>query len=266
VNSHFERMYYENPELWSLNRYLGDDRFRVEYASSWLPADVHSVLDVGCGNGIFIDQLGGRIRAFGTDRSFAALKQASYLVCQSDAKTLPFADESFDAVVCMEVIEHLPQATLNSVLGELLRVARKYILISVPYRENLRLNIVKCPNCDREFHRAFHMRSFERADLVTLFDHIKVPARPKRIEGIHRKPYPFALSFYLWLKRHGRPQAFRVNTICPHCGYQLAVPEHKIKSKKNDMFGLSAPIKWTVSHYWPRIHRNRWWMALYCKG
>lgn len=43
---------------------------------------------------------------------------------------LPFDDRSFDAVVCSEVLEHLDN--LHAMFGELVRVSRRNVLISLP--------------------------------------------------------------------------------------------------------------------------------------
>lgn len=43
---------------------------------------------------------------------------------------LPYKDNSFDLVVCTEVLEHLDAPP--KVLNEILRTSRKYVLISVP--------------------------------------------------------------------------------------------------------------------------------------
>ncbi|HUT22279.1 MAG TPA: methyltransferase domain-containing protein [Candidatus Bipolaricaulota bacterium] len=43
---------------------------------------------------------------------------------------LPFEDNKFDSVVCTDVLEHLDN--LHEVFGELARVSKKYIIISLP--------------------------------------------------------------------------------------------------------------------------------------
>ena len=68
----------------------------------------------------------------GCDFSWAALlaarsKQAAGLLpgvalVQGDAQRMPFADSSFDAVVCCETIEHLPEVQAG--LSELWRITR----------------------------------------------------------------------------------------------------------------------------------------------
>ena len=46
----------------------------------------------------------------------------------ADASRLPFGDATYDLVICSEVIEHLSRPALA--IGELMRVARKYVVVS----------------------------------------------------------------------------------------------------------------------------------------
>lgn len=72
-----------------------------------------AVLDVGCGDGrAWGAWLDARNRSYtGADVSTTAVDQARArgldAVVVEDAAELPFADDSFDAVVCIEVLEHL---------------------------------------------------------------------------------------------------------------------------------------------------------------
>ncbi len=73
----------------------------------------------------------------GIDYSPAALawSQANDVAQSSlnvaDVHHLPFPDNSFDLVLCLEVLEHLLDSTQG--LRELLRVARDCVLVSVPH-------------------------------------------------------------------------------------------------------------------------------------
>lgn len=48
-----------------------------------------------------------------------------------DLHHLPFPDNTFPLVICLEVLEHLPDSTVG--LRELARVSSEYILMSVPH-------------------------------------------------------------------------------------------------------------------------------------
>ena len=100
----------------------------------WAAIEEHlgeSFLDVGCGNGSYVLKLANRVDARGVDveeyESWSARRERFQI---ADAADLPFEDSGFDTVVCFEVIEHVPDPV--KVLKELARVARKYVIVSVP--------------------------------------------------------------------------------------------------------------------------------------
>ncbi len=72
------------------------------------------VLDVGCGSGLTLSwfhALWPGWTGTGIDVSPEALRSAGErgeMVCQASALTLPFPDRSFDAVLCLDVLQHLP--------------------------------------------------------------------------------------------------------------------------------------------------------------
>jgi ubiquinone/menaquinone biosynthesis C-methylase UbiE len=49
-----------------------------------------------------------------------------------DGKTIPFADDHFDIITCIDVLEHVPD--YEQILAELMRVSRKGVFISTPNR------------------------------------------------------------------------------------------------------------------------------------
>lgn len=98
------------------------------------------VLDVGCGEGFTMREVrksGEKVAMVGVDFSPTALawNQAQHMAQSplnvADVHHLPFCDSSFDLVLCLEVLEHLPDSALG--LQELLRVSRDYVLVSVPH-------------------------------------------------------------------------------------------------------------------------------------
>jgi len=50
-----------------------------------------------------------------------------------DVRKLPFDDNEFQAVLCYEVLEHLPYKDFIIALSELDRVSQKFVFISLPY-------------------------------------------------------------------------------------------------------------------------------------
>jgi ubiquinone/menaquinone biosynthesis C-methylase UbiE len=95
------------------------------------------VLDVGCGSGAVTREIARRVgaggRAVGLDPSPALLAVAHDLAQEiglgdrmefheGDALRLPFSDRSFDAVVCVTVLSHVPNG--EAAVPELVRVLR----------------------------------------------------------------------------------------------------------------------------------------------
>jgi ubiquinone/menaquinone biosynthesis C-methylase UbiE len=101
------------------------------------------VLDAGCGAGYGAEMIAqaGAIEVVGVDVSEVALELARSTVGagvtleQGDVAALDFDDDSFDIVVCFEVIEHVDDR--DRVLDELARVLRPdgLLLISSPNRD-----------------------------------------------------------------------------------------------------------------------------------
>jgi ubiquinone/menaquinone biosynthesis C-methylase UbiE len=95
-----------------------------------------SVLDLGCGNGVFTERLasGGAI-VTGLDFSPYLLSQnANPRVVCGDATCLPFPDASFDVVFEANLLHHVQDPTV--VLSEMHRVTRKYVVVLEPNRYN----------------------------------------------------------------------------------------------------------------------------------
>jgi SAM-dependent methyltransferase len=112
-------------------------------ARRWLPDDARTVADVGCASGYGTAALIGTgrppRRVVGVERDAFHLGEAARLypwltVVEGDATALPFDDGSLDAVVMLDVLEHVPEP--RAALTEARRVLRPggVILLSVPHR------------------------------------------------------------------------------------------------------------------------------------
>lgn len=95
--------------------------------------DGDQVLEVGCGNGYYLsllNRLGFKLILTGIDNDKAALIDAERFIASSkvklilgDAANLPFKNNSFEKVICSEVIEHVQDE--KKVLQEIHRVLKK---------------------------------------------------------------------------------------------------------------------------------------------
>lgn len=97
-----------------------------------------TILDVGCGEGFTLRKLkdakiGKKLEGIEyLDRAIELGKKENpdITIKKGTIYTLPYKDNSFDVVVCTEVLEHLEEP--EKALQELIRVSKKHILLTVP--------------------------------------------------------------------------------------------------------------------------------------
>ena len=133
---------------------------RIEWIVRNLPEPAGAILDVGAGAGKITNALVERnFELTAVDVSMNALSRNQGRRVQSDICKLPFLDQSFDTVLCSEVIEHLLDAELRGTVSELCRVARRHVIVTVPYAEQLEPRMTRCNRCGSLFHVWGHVRS-----------------------------------------------------------------------------------------------------------
>lgn len=182
-----------------------------------------SILEVGCGDGRLLNRINADFK-IGVDFSIKPLIHIKNMVFAANASNLPFSNNSFDVLICSEVLEHLDNTTYNKTLDELLRVSSRYILISVPYKENLNKRTAKCKKCNRFFNVSLHYRAFDEAIFENLFPESNIIL----IEKFgYRNIFPYNFDK---LKRITGNYFIKKEIICPHCGI-------KDPCKRNNLIG-----------------------------
>jgi len=103
-------------------------------------AGPRSLLDVGCGEGVLVHRWAQRLgerRVVGIDLEEPSIQAGwaerrapnlEYRVMR--AENLPFADDEFDLVSAIEVLEHVPNP--EHTLSEMARCGQRHLLVSVP--------------------------------------------------------------------------------------------------------------------------------------
>jgi 2-polyprenyl-3-methyl-5-hydroxy-6-metoxy-1,4-benzoquinol methylase len=128
------------------------------------------VLDYGCGPGYLVRHLlEHNAIVSGVDYSEVSVETVNKLFYGrpgwngarlARGSELPWPDDVFDLICCVETIEHVLPEQLDPLFHELLRLLKPggMILFTTPDEENLELNFVFCPMCRSEFHRWQHLR------------------------------------------------------------------------------------------------------------
>ena len=129
------------------------------------------VLEIGVGNKTvsnYLKQQGFKV----TTCDYAKDLNPDYV---SDVRKLPFEDNSFDLVLCCEVLEHIPFDDFDKALNEIKRVTRKKSIISLPY-------------FGYEINFLFKFKGIQRIFKKEIFDMlIKIPAffKHRKFDGEH---------------------------------------------------------------------------------
>ncbi|MEK6834707.1 MAG: class I SAM-dependent methyltransferase [Nanoarchaeota archaeon] len=99
----------------------------------------NKLLDIGCGDGSFIRRIKNKfpnIKVFGVDANpnikYLNSVFKEKIFSQQDLLNLSFKKNSFDAIICLDVLEHIKN--LNLALNEIKRVLNKdgYLITSEP--------------------------------------------------------------------------------------------------------------------------------------
>lgn len=250
--------FYENFDWKSLKS--ADLEEKIQRILKMIPTDVNTMLDVGCGNGAITNVLAKNIDVTAVDRSKEALKYVNSKKIEASADAIPLPDKSYDLVFSSELLEHLEDKTLEGTVQEINRLAKKYLLISVPNDENPDKLPIRCPKCNFDYNRPNHLRSFNQKKLAALFPEFVIMEEIKAGKKVRyyspsllnlKKRFAPAKSWipYYWIPAKDR------KTICPNCEHQFEYPYkfHVIASLFDSINVLISPKK----PYWMMLLLKR---------
>ncbi|HNR28136.1 MAG TPA: class I SAM-dependent methyltransferase [Bacteroidales bacterium] len=195
---------------------------RVDSIMRMLPSHAEQVLEAGCREGYITLKLAGIYPSVtALDLNMPGIVHPRVACVQGDIKALDFPDKSFDLVICTEVLEHIPPQKLEKACAELLRVTRRYLLIGVPFRQDLRVHATRCIHCGSINPTTGHVNSFDLQQLMSLFGNMPF----SRTEYPGRGVYKTNRLSYAVYERFGFPYgSYQQEEPCINCGKHLEKP------------------------------------------
>ena len=146
------------------------ERQRVGDLLGRVPDGIHTAIDIGARDGFISSKLADRsVRVTALDLERPTLADSRIVCVKGNATALDFEDASFDLVFCAEVLEHIAPPELAKACRELVRVSRRYVLIGVPYKQDIRQGRTTCRQCGRTNPPWGHVNAFDERRLATLF-------------------------------------------------------------------------------------------------
>jgi len=257
IDTEIER--YENQKMWGKKR-PETVLQRARLTVTAVPDDVRTILEVGAGDGLLINALRDRGYdpvALDISRSALKLIKGDKLV-QGNGASLPFLSNTFDLVLACEVLEHLPIPIYKKVLHEIERVAKKHIVVTVPYKEELEWNYARCPGCGCIFNGAYHVRSFDEKDVRFLFKQLRCIFLKEVVTVLH-PDRTFGLELFVRHQLAKEYMYFSSSTKCPLCSFSV-----DRKPGRNWIGWIAVGIRYCYRKIFTK-QSPLWYLAVYKK-
>ena len=170
-------------------------RFERDLDELFTIASPKSLLDVGCGEGVLVQQWAQRLgtgRVVGIDLEEESI-QAGWAEHQApnlqyrvmEAENLPFADGEFELASAIEVLEHVPDPAHT--VSEMARCASRHLLVSVPHEPLWRmLNMARGAYWKDLGNTPGHLNHWSRRSFVELL------SRHGHVAEV-RSPFPWTM-------------------------------------------------------------------------
>lgn len=206
------------------------EKNRIADLMRMVPEKTKSVIDIGARDGFLSKELTKYCSSVtALDLEMPAIDHPQVKCLKGDATALQFPDSSFDLVFCAEVLEHIPSPALEKACSELGRIAGQYVLIGVPYKQDIRHGRTTCYSCGKTNPPWAHVNSFDESRLKLLFpdfDAVQVNFVGRGEAGTNQ------LSAYL-LDLAGNPFGTYIQEEpCIHCGTKLKSPPPRTFAQK----------------------------------
>lgn len=213
------------PSTYDMTSYRNSpyEQERINHLIGLLHNKGDTVLDVGARDGyiaIMLTNLFSSVTALDLDKPH--IKHDKIRCVKGDITScLDFPDEFFDVVLCAEVLEHIPPNNLIKACLELIRVAKRYVLVGVPYKQDIRVGRTTCYMCGNRNPPWGHVNAFDEKRLKQLFSGMEVEKISYVGQGDSRTNCVSAFLMDLAGNPYG---TYNQEEPCVHCAVKLRVP------------------------------------------
>lgn len=163
-----DKNYYNQKGLWDKYTNNNYETIRARETIRHIPKSVQSIIDIGCGNGTVTNMI-DKPFVVGLDFARIPLSNNKCRIIQASIDSLPIKSGKFDLVILTEVLEHLSEDVFIGAMENIRRLRSQYILITVPFNENIKIELAKCNLCGNKFNITHHYRTFSENWYELLF-------------------------------------------------------------------------------------------------
>lgn len=199
------------------------EKLRVNSLLNLIPENQRNILEIGARD-CFISkklvQYANEIYAL--DLVKPEVNESKIIPVQGDVTKLAFENNQFDLVLCAEVLEHIPESLLNKACNELQRVTKKYLIIGVPYKQDIRIGQTKCITCGKINPPYGHINRFDENNLTTLFNSMSI----EKVDFIgYQKSKTNNFSYFLNKLANFPKGTYNQEETCIYCNNNLIKPK-----------------------------------------
>ncbi len=207
------------------NHLSEQEQSRIANLLAMVPAGCASLLEIGARDGYMTHDLtgvAGHVTAL--DLVKPRIDSDRVTAVQGDVTALPFDADHFDGVLCAEVLEHIRPTLLDRACSEIVRVARRFVIVGVPYQQDTRFGRTTCAACGTRNPPWGHVNAFDERRLASLLRGARVERTCFVGKRLDRTNW---LSTWL-MDFAGNPYGiYGQEEACIHCGARLVRPERR---------------------------------------
>lgn len=207
-----------------------NEQLRISNLMALIPSGLQTALDAGAREGYLSKKLTNYVnKVVAVDLQKPEINDANIECRQGDISALEFSDNSFDLVLCAEVLEHIPKPLLEKACHELARVSQQYLLIGVPYDQDIRVGRTTCFSCGGKNPPWGHVNNFNEKSLEALFPTMKIQKYAYVGQSTAKTNSLSAFLFDLANNPYG---TYDQDETCIHCDKKLLSPPPRTLPQK----------------------------------